>query len=205
MPARPFPAPLLFLVFIISGAAAMIYQMAWQRSLLLLYGSNAESVAMVVAAFLVGLGLGSLMGGAVSQRTGVPLVVFFAVAELLIGCYGLASLQLFAWVGELTVGSGMAMTGLLAFSLVLFPTLLMGATLPLLVAHQVGITHQAGRSVSDLYFVNTLGAGLGAIFTSSILLGVLGLRGTVTLAAVLNVTTAVAMLMAWTQARRAVA
>ena len=182
----------------------MIYQMAWQRSLLLLYGSNAESVAMVVAAFLVGLGLGSLMGGAVSQRTGVPLVVLFAVAELLIGCYGLASLPLFAWIGELTVGSGMVKTGVLAFSLVLFPTMLMGATLPLLVAHQVGITHQAGRSVSDLYFVNTLGAGLGAIFTSSLLLGVLGLSGTVALAAVLNVTTAVAMLVAWAQARRAV-
>jgi predicted membrane-bound spermidine synthase len=204
MPARPFPAPLLFLVFILSGVSAMVYQMTWQRSLLLLYGSNAESVAMVVAAFLVGLGLGSLVGGALSQRTGIPLVVLFAAAELLIGSYGLVSLHLFSWIGALTVGSGMLMTGVLAFSLVLVPTLLMGATLPLLVAHQVGATGDAGRSVSDLYFVNTLGAGVGAIFTSSMLLGKLGLHGTVTLAAALNVTAALVILLAWTRSRRAV-
>ena len=202
MPARPFPAPLLFLVFVISGLSAMIYQITWQRSLLLIYGSNAESVAMVVAAFLVGLGLGSLVGGAISQRPGVSLVLLFAAAELVIGLYGLASLHLFSWIGTLTFGSGMLMTGVLAFALVLLPTLLMGATLPLLVTHQVRATKSAASSVSDLYFVNTLGAGIGAIFASSLLLGTLGLRGTTTLAATLNASAALTVLIMSSKTRR---
>src|SRR5438067_2281707 len=53
-------------VFILSGVSALIYQLVWQRSLMMIYGTNVESVAMVVAAFMLGLGLGSVAGGAAS-------------------------------------------------------------------------------------------------------------------------------------------
>src|SRR6266852_4055883 len=53
---------LVHAVFILSGVSALIYQLVWQRSLMLIYGSNVESVAMVVAAFMMGLGLGSIAG-----------------------------------------------------------------------------------------------------------------------------------------------
>ena len=181
----------------------MIYQIIWQRQLLLIYGSNSESVAMVVAAFLIGLGLGSLLGGYCSKRSRIPLVMLFACGEFMIGCYGMLSSRLFNWADSFSMGAGMAMTGLLAFSLVLLPTLLMGATLPLLVAHQTTATGDAGTSVSDLYFVNTLGAGMGAIFASSVLLGTLGLQGTTLLAVLLNLSAALAMLGAWKFERRA--
>ena len=139
------PSPVLFGVFVLSGLSALLYQMIWQRALLTLYGSNVESVAMVVSAFMVGLGLGSLAGGRLSRSPRVPLVFLFAAAELGIGVYGLISLQLFRWVGELTVRAGALQTGVLAFALVLCPTLLMGATLPLLVAHQVNSVRMVGK------------------------------------------------------------
>lgn len=191
----------LHLVFILSGVAALLYQLIWQRSLMMIYGSNIESVAMVVSAFLVGLGLGSLAGGEVSKRRGMPLVLLFAGAELCIGLYGLASLRLFHWVGSYTLRAGTLETGLLAFVLVFLPTFFMGSTLPLLVAYRVKTTGHVGRSVSWLYFVNTLGAALGAFLAAFGVLGRFGLSGSTQVAAALNVISAAAVLGVWKQRR----
>src|SRR5882757_2065065 len=60
----------LALLFFCSGIPALIYQIVWQRALFAIYGVNAQSVAVVVTAFMVGLGIGSLVGGrlrAISQ------------------------------------------------------------------------------------------------------------------------------------------
>jgi len=184
-------------VFIVSGMAALLYQMIWQRSLLVLYGSNTESVAMVVAAFLVGLGCGGLVGGILSRQKTIPLVAAFAILEVLIGSYGLVSLRLFHWVGDLTLNAGILETGLLAFGLVLFPTVMMGATLPLLVTYRVKAIGHVGRSVSWLYFVNTLGAALGAFLAPTVFLRHLGLAGSVEAAALLNLFSASAMFGCW--------
>jgi predicted membrane-bound spermidine synthase len=182
------------LVFVVSGVSALLYQLVWQRSLLLLYGSNTESVAMVVSAFLVGLGLGSIAGGALSKVERAPLVLLFSGIELGIGLYGIFSLQLFHLVGEYTLNAGTFETGLLAFGLVLVPTLLMGATLPLLVAYRVNTSGHVGRSVSWLYFVNTLGGALGAFAAAVVFFSAFGLSGTVRLAAALNVVSALSIL-----------
>jgi spermidine synthase len=189
-------------VFVISGIAALIYQIAWQRSLMMIYGSNIESVAMVVSAFMIGLGIGSIAGGAVSKQR-VPLVLLFSGAELLIGLYGIISLKLFHWVGSYTLNVGTLQTGVLAFALVFVPTLFMGATLPLLVAYRVNLTRHVGQSVSWLYFVNTLGAAIGAFVATFFVLGERGLSGAVKLAAELNVISAVAILAVWLLRRRA--
>ena len=177
---------IVHVVFVTSGIAALFYQLIWQRALLMLYGSNSESVAMVVTAFMIGLGLGSLAGGKLSTIPGLSPVVCFSVAELLIGLYGFFSLDLFNWVGSFTLGVDALATGVLAFSLVFVPTVLMGATLPLLVAYRVNITGNTGRSVSLLYFANTLGAGLGAFLAALFLLNRFGLAGSIRVAALLN-------------------
>ncbi len=184
-------------VFVISGVSALLYQLIWQRSLLMLYGSNTESVAMVVTAFMLGLGLGSIAGGIVSERPGVPLVLLFSVTELLIGAYGAISLRLFHWVNNYTLNAGTIETGLLAFGLVFVPTLLMGATLPMLVAYRVNTTGRVGSSVSWLYFVNTLGGGIGAILAGFVVLGHFGLAGSTHFAAALNVFCALSVLIVW--------
>jgi len=189
-------------VFVLSGVAALLYQLIWQRSLLVLYGSNTESVAMIVSAFLVGLGFGGLAGGAVSTLRGAPLVLIFSAAEFCIGLYGLVSLRLFHWVGDYTLHAGTLATGLLAFALVFIPTVLMGATLPLLVAYRVQVTGRVGRSVSSLYFVNTLGAAIGAFLAALVVLGHFGLTGSVHAAALLNFVSALVVLLLWLRFRK---
>lgn len=196
MPPR-LHAIILHGVFILSGVSALIYQLVWQRALLTIYGSNVESVAMVVAAFLAGLGIGSLIGGWISKSARAPLVLLFGLAELGVGGYGLISLRLFDAVGMATSAQAHGLTtGILAFLLIFIPTLLMGATLPLLVAHQVRSTAHVGQSVSRLYFVNTLGAALGAYIAARWLLGGYGMSGTVRIAACLNAAAALIVLLA---------
>jgi predicted membrane-bound spermidine synthase len=181
------PAPLIYGVFVASGVAALIYQMVWQRALLTIYGTNIESVTVVVSAFMLGLGLGSLIGGIVSRAPGRPLLLWFAVIEIATGVYGVFSLSLFRLVGEGTAGSGTVTTGVLCFALVLVPTLLMGSTLPLLVAQQVGRTGSVGRSVGMLYFANTLGAAIGALLAVLLVFWAFGLAGALWLAVAINI------------------
>jgi predicted membrane-bound spermidine synthase len=168
---------------------------------MLIYGCNIESVAMVVSAFLVGLGLGSLAGGALSNWNSLSPILLFALAELMVGIYGIFSLRLFAGVGRYTLTAGTVQTGLLVFALVFIPTLLMGATLPLLVEHRVRRTGHVGHSVSWLYFVNTLGASAGAFLAAFVSLGTVGLSGSVRLAALLNLCSAVLVLFTWRTTR----
>jgi spermidine synthase len=201
-PAKAVPDALLYSVFVLSGLSALIYQMVWQRSLLMIFGSNVESVAMVVAAFLMGLGLGSMAGGWLSKKPAMPLILCFGITELLIGAYGLVSLGLFRWVDAHVAAPGSVLTGLLAFALVFLPTLLMGSTLPLLVAQQVRAKSSAGEAVSTLYFVNTLGAALGAYMAAGWVLGGLGMSGAVRLAAMGNALAAVSILACVTMRRR---
>ena len=192
--APAFPKPVLFGVFVLSGISALIYQLVWQRSLLMIFGSNVESVAMVVAAFLMGLGIGSIAGGWVSKQERVSLVLCFGIAELCIGAYGLISLALFNWVDQHVAMPGGMLTGVLAFALVFIPTLLMGSTLPLLVAQQVRSKASVGEAVSWLYFVNTLGAAIGAFVAAKWVLGSMGLSGSVKLAACFNAVAALVIL-----------
>src|SRR5712675_509551 len=110
--------PWWYLFFFISGFPALLYQIVWERSLFTLYGINIESVTMVVTAFLVGLGLGSLLGGIVSRYERWSLLAIFGFVELFIGSYGIFSLNLFHWAAKFTAGSSPLQTGLIAFTLV---------------------------------------------------------------------------------------
>ena len=196
------PLGLVAWVFWLSGFAALLYQMVWQRALFTLYGTNIESITVVVTAFMMGLGLGSLVGGAWSTKPGRPLLLAFAAIEAGVGLYGLISLQLFKAVGSLTLGASALEAFALSFALVLLPTLGMGATLPLLVAHWVERVRSVGRAVSLLYFVNTLGAACGSVGAVLAVLGPLGLRDSVRLASGLNLLVAATIFVAWAAQRR---
>jgi predicted membrane-bound spermidine synthase len=186
-PAKtPLLALWLYPVFFLSGAAALIYQIVWQRALFAVYGLDILSVTVVVTAFMLGLGLGSLAGGALSRGVPRGAVPLFAGCELGIGLFGFFSLDLFGAVADSTGVLGHAATGVVAFLLVVVPTALMGATLPLLVGYAAARSGNTGRSVGQLYFVNTLGAALGAFLAVRVLLGALGLNGTVLLTAAVN-------------------
>jgi spermidine synthase len=184
---RAMPAAWVSLVFFLSGFAALLYQVVWQRSLFAIYGINLESVTVVVTAFMLGLGGGSLLGGALSKDPRRPAVALFAAAEILIGIFGLVSLPLFRAVGAFTLDRPAWQTALSTFLLVLFPTVLMGSTLPLLVGHLVRASGNVGRSVGLLYFVNTLGSAAASFAAALVLLARFGQERTVLIAAALNV------------------
>src|SRR6266540_7290471 len=78
----------LYLMFFLSGFPALLYQIVWQRALFAIYGVNIESVTVVVSAFMLGLGLGSLAGGRISERPGAPLLALFGMAEVGVAAYG---------------------------------------------------------------------------------------------------------------------
>lgn len=181
---------LIYTVFFVSGMAALLYQLAWQRSLFTIYGTNSESITAIVAAFMLGLGLGSLLGGRLSHDTRWSRITVFAVIEAATGIYGLLSLPLLRWVGEATAGVGVPTAMALSFGLVVLPTLMMGSTLPLLVQHLVEEDHPVGEAVGDLYYVNTLGSAFVCVLATLFLFGHLGLTGSVWLASGLNLSIA---------------
>src|SRR5260370_30841617 len=117
---------------------------------------------------MLGLGLGSLAGGWLSKRTSIPLLVLFGTIELGIAVYGSVSMRLFHGVASLTAGAGPLQTGLVTFLLLMIPTLLMGSTLPLLVAHLVRRNGNIGESVCGLSSVNTF-ASAGVRFLAAAL------------------------------------
>ncbi len=180
------PLPWWYLFFFFSGFPALLYQIVWQRALFTLYGVNIESVTMVVTAFMLGLGLGSLLGGWVSRYQQLPLLAVFGAVELLISGYGLVSLRLFHYAADFTAGSASFETGVVAFALVLVPTALMGSTLPILVAYTVRFSRNVGSSVGALYAANTLGSAVACFCAGLFLMRWLGQSGTVALAAGFN-------------------
>ncbi len=176
----------LYLLFLVSGFPALLYQVVWQRTLYTIFGVNIESVTVVVSAFLLGLGLGSMLGGWLSNRKTISRFTIFGLIELGIAAFGIVSLPLFHWVAEFTAGSPPAQTFLITFGLIVFPTILMGATLPVLVAELVSRSGNVGRSVGMLYFANTLGSSAACFAAALVILPMLGMSGSVKVAAALN-------------------
>ena len=125
-----------------------------------IYGINVESVAVVVTAFMLGLGFGSLAGGRISRSPRAALLACFGGAELGTASFGILSLRLFHHVAYYTAGASLVNTAILSLALLLVPTMLMGSTLPFLVAYVVDQSRNVGRSVGLLYFVNTLGSAI---------------------------------------------
>ncbi len=177
---------LLGSLFFVSGMPALIYQIVWQRALFSIYGVNVQSVAVIVAAFMLGLGLGSLVGGWASARCPRRAISLFGVSELGVAIFGLCSLKIFHWAAGFTAGASLPSTIVFGFLLLILPTMLMGATLPLLVQQLVLRTGRVGSSAALLYFLNTFGSAVACYLCASFLLRDLGQSGSVMLAACVN-------------------
>ncbi len=169
------------IAFFLSGAAALVYQVVWQRILMLHTGIGVVSVALIVAAFMAGLGIGSHLGGVLSARVRpIAALRVFAALELAIGLFATASCRLYydgfgVWAAALyrTTG-GSALAHLAAF---LLPTTLMGMSLPFLVRAMVRETQTAPRTIALLYGVNVLGAAAGALLAPWVLIRLYGMQG----------------------------
>ena len=178
-----------------SGASGLIYEILFSRILHLLMGSTVYSITTVLTAFMGGLALGAFVGGRKAGSLVHP-VRAYALCELLIGLFALAVPVLLYLLHPLfRLLYAHAYATFLAWSLVSFvlcaavllpPTTLMGATLPILTE---GLTRRGalvGRSAGKLYAVNTLGAFLGAGLAGFVLIPRLGQIATLLIGFAIN-------------------
>src|SRR5580692_1504429 len=186
----PTRTKILCALFFCSGFPALIYQLTWQRELFRIFGVNSESVTIVITAFMLGLGLGSLAGGWLSKRQGIGLLPLLAAIEIATAAFGVVSLSVFEQIGAVIVDWPLPALAAVNLLLVIVPTLLMGATLPILVSHLVRRSGQVGNAVGLLYYVNTLGAGAACLVCCTVLFPFFGMHGAVFTAVSLNVAVA---------------
>ena len=175
-------------LFLISGAAGLIYQVVWMRKLSLVLGVTSQAVATVLAVFMGGLALGSWLLGRAGDESRSPLR-FYGWLELGIALFGAQSLFLLDGVaayyvelrrsGALAEGALPAVRLLLAAVVLLGPTALMGATLPVLLRGLCRTPERVARESGLVYGINTLGAVLGVFAAAFFLIERVGLRGAV--------------------------
>jgi predicted membrane-bound spermidine synthase len=194
---RPVARRLVLLLFLISGAVGLGYQVLWSRYLLEYIGVSAYSYATVLAAFMGGLALGSALLGRLADRIRSPLRLF-ALLEAGVGAYALV-------YPHLSAGASVLYSGFVSFTperagadhalwakvlvaglLLLVPTTLMGGTYPALVRHATERLTDVGRTASQLYAVNALGAVAGALLMAFALMPAVGMRLSLVVLALAN-------------------
>ena len=186
---------LIGLCFIFSGATGLIYEVLWARMLGLVFGATTLAVSTVLAAFMGGLALGSALAGRLASRIKRPLSAY-GWLEIGIAFYALLVPFLFHWVDNLYAliwqqfHPGFFVFSLWRFALscllLLVPTTLMGATLPVLSAALLNSAGHSRGAVTKLYACNLAGAILGTLAAGFVLLPVLGVRTTILVGAVIN-------------------
>lgn len=192
----------IFALFFLSGIAGLIYQVLWLRRLSLVFGVTVYAASTVLAAFMTGLAIGSLLAGRVLRRR-VPALQAFGIAEILVGVTGLASPWLLEAASALYQQVHRAAPESLewltvarlvcSFVILAVPTTLMGMTLPLLSAAVTSFTtrhsgaESSGSSIGVLYSVNTAGAMVGTLATGYFLIPAIGIQGAFLTAAAINV------------------
>ena len=184
--------------FALSGFAALLYQTAWARELSFVFGTSELAVAAVLAAYMGGLALGSAAAARIAPRLTRPVLVYgmlelaIAVSALLVptGIRLVDAAYVALLGGRPDLPEASAATTLFqlagAFAVLLPPTALMGATLPLLARHAVRSDALLGSRVGVLYAFNTAGAIAGAICAAFLLIPELGLRRSVWIGAGAN-------------------
>ena len=176
---------LVSFVFFCSGMSGLVYQIAWQRLLTVYYGVRRR---------FRDLDRHSVHGGPRTRRDhwwpgrrkspAAPCCLSLDRAGT--GAFGLASLDLLAWIGDHTAGSNYFVALWFMFLFLCIPTVLMGMTLPLVVHIVTALRQDFPRCISHLYFLNTLGAAFGALISSYGLISFFSLEFAVRSAAAVN-------------------
>ncbi len=181
----------LFALFVLSGAAALVYQVLWVRELGLLFGSTAQGAALTIAVFFTGIAGGGWFWGQRTTRRTSALRTFgrlelgVAVTALgyfvLVDAYGALYPHMYAAIGHVAVLDTLLKIAIAA-SVLLPASFLMGGTLPVLASHIIDDGERLGQQGAVLYAVNTAGAALGALAAGFVLPLALGVTGTYLLA-----------------------
>lgn len=189
----------LFGLFFLSGAAALIYQTAWHRLLGLFAGADTIAAALVVGAFLLGLGIGSLAAGLYADRLSRRAsLIAFAICEVGIAVFAVLSPWLYYDViyrEFLPLAASRGVIFAVVFAGLLWPTFLMGCSLPFLSKAVVSQIAGSAKLIGWLYGLNTLGAGIGAFIGGWYLIGTFGFDKAIYVGAALNLVVALGGLL----------
>ena len=175
----------------ISGFCALAYEVLWTRIMVFFLGSTTYAFATMLAAFLFGIALGSIVFARWVDRIKQPVAVF-GIVQLGIGLFALILMPAFEELFGLTstfqstFGGSRFWAFFSCFLVMCLPTFLMGASFPLVTKIYTGSERQLGRSIGNVYAVNTVGSILGAFCAGFILIPLLGIRPSIVLTVALN-------------------
>ncbi|MGB2867501.1 MAG: fused MFS/spermidine synthase [Bacteroidota bacterium] len=189
---------LVALLFIVSGATGLVYQIVWFKYLSLFLGNTTYAQTIVVATFMGGLAIGAAFWGRKADVS-TKLLSVYGWLELAVGLYCFFYPTFLQQVKLLfirtVIGLDLSPDGspvlwlklLVSLLTLLFPTILMGGSLPILVRFLSRHVEESGKNVATLYFLNSFGAVVGSLLAGFFLIRLVGLRATIDGAAVLNV------------------
>ncbi len=195
---------LIFVFFFLSGLSSLVFEVIWARMLQQVFGTTSFAISTLLTAFMAGLALGSYLGGRIARRVGDQLRLY-GILEGLIGLYALlvpVFLQvlphLYGWLFNQFLDD-FYLFSLLRFVAVFFilviPTTLMGATLPLVSQWIADRQRLFQGQIGLLYGANTLGACIGCFSAGFLLLPTFGLSTTNSFFAALNGALAITVLL----------
>ena len=189
-------------VYAASGFAALVYEVAWTKTLSMVLGTTSYAFTSMLATFLLGLSLGSLLFARLADRYGRPESLL-ALVQASIALFALFTIPVMGHMPQWFVNAFPHLDGswfkieafraLLAGSAMLIPTVLMGGTFPLVTRAYVDRS-RTGRSLGELYAANTLGAIGGSFLTGFVLLPWLGRQNSILVASVVNLAAAILLL-----------
>lgn len=174
---------ILLLLFFLSGFTVLSYELVWIRELSVVFGKTIVAISTIVSVFMAGLGLGSLYWGRRIDRVGNPVKIF-GILQFWVAASCMIMLLLFSILPGLykslyhlfnhSSGSSLIVIFFTSSLFMLFPTFMMGGTLPVIIKSYVINDKEIGSGIGTLYTVNTLGGIIGAGITGYWLLGIIG-------------------------------
>jgi spermidine synthase len=187
---------LLVVLFFLSGACALAYQVMWLRMLALVFGVTVYAASTVLASFMAGLALGSYSAGRLAARLTAPLAAF-GIIEIGVGVTAFATPLVLDLVKNLWVAAYPSLPSSLAFvtvarfaaafAVLIVPTTLMGATLPIVMQSALVRDRAVSSRIGLLYAINTTGAIAGALAAGFYFVSDVGMAASFRIAAATNV------------------
>jgi len=189
----------------LSGMAALAYEVLWIRALKHIFGTTTYAFTTVLSAFLAGIGLGSLAVAKYADKNKKP-VLLFSMVQIFIGVSALICVPLINKIHVLSSvwlrifgnnswwSTHFAEFGIV-FTIMLVPTLLMGATLPLVMRVFAGGKDETGTRVGLAYAYNTVGSIIGSLAAGFLMVPLFGIRLSLNLVVILNVLVGVVIIM----------
>ncbi len=183
---------ILLIAFVLSGAAALIYQVTWIRPLQFLLGSTTYTISIILSVFMAGLALGSwYISKRVDSIKNLPRA--YGLMEIGIGIYGVLLLSIFNFLPKVynslyflheNFYIFMFVQLLLVFLVLLIPTTLMGMTFPVVARYY---TKTIGKGIGEVYSANNLGAIFGSFAAGFILIPLWGIKASIIFAGAINI------------------